>query len=128
MIQRLRTWRQASPALVNFEPGYCVNGWISGSPALPGTLLVAPLESRTERQNGALLPGCVLPRWAFDSSGLGSAGATKPAGGPALLAAASCAVAAFSAKPLSNAAAASVARLLRIKLRMPAPWGYFARA
>ena len=84
MIQLLRTWRQASPAVVNCEPGYWTNGWMSTPISAPGNALVpgwVPL-SRTARQTGALLPGCDLARAALDSSGAGNCGATKPAGAP----------------------------------------------
>jgi hypothetical protein len=39
MIQLLRTWRQASPAVVKREPGYCTKGWISVPISAPGRLV-----------------------------------------------------------------------------------------
>ena len=87
MSHWLRTWRQASPAVVNLDPGYCTKGWIKTPFSAPG-MDVKPgwvPDSRTARHTGALLPGCVLLRSALLSSALGSAGATKPAGGPFLM-------------------------------------------
>ena len=55
MIQRLRTWRPASPALVKTEPGYCTKGWISTPLSMPGARRSRPWlpESRTARTPAA---------------------------------------------------------------------------
>src|SRR5215212_1815762 len=95
MIQRLRTSRQASPAVVRLEPGYWVIAWISTPCSAPGRFVtpgVVP-DSRTPRQNGALLPGWVFARCALVSAGVGS-GATVALPGPAGVADAAGAVAA----------------------------------
>ena len=81
MIHWLRTWRQASPAVVRREPGYWTKGWISTPCSAPGKLLMpfCTPESCTARQKGALLPGWLFERWALLSSACGSAGATNAA-------------------------------------------------
>src|SRR5688572_27996228 len=67
------------------EPGYCVNFCTSTPISLPGSEEYPSLsaESRTARQNGALLPGWLLARSALVSSGFGNAGAVKLGGAPA---------------------------------------------
>src|SRR3954447_20429094 len=78
MIQRLRTWRHASPAVAMFEPGYWVIAWISTPVSAPGRFVTPGVipDWRTPRQNGALLPGWLFARCALLSSGFGSGGTT----------------------------------------------------
>src|ERR1019366_5231347 len=81
MIHPSRICRQASPALVRRVPGYVVKGWIRTPRSPTCRLLTVPgvrPESRTPRQNGALLPGWLRPRCAFVSPGCGSVAATPP--------------------------------------------------
>src|SRR5258705_789449 len=83
MMHWLRTCRQASPALVTREPGYCTKGCTSTPFSAAGRLLMPGLvpESCTSRQNGALLRGCVLARVALSSFGSGTGAAATLAGG-----------------------------------------------
>ena len=117
MIQRSRTWRQASPALVTREPGYCTKRWISTPFSAPGSVLKPSFspELRTPRQNGALLPGCVFARCALVSFGCGSGGATKPAGGP-FIAADAGAEAACCAEAAQHSAASVMASMQRRRI------------
>src|SRR6185295_12750049 len=127
-IQSLRTWRQASPAVVKLEPGYCVKAWIStpfsgpGSAMTPGWLP----ELRTPRQNGALLPGWLIARCALVSLGCGRA--VLLAACSAALAVAEAAVCGWAVLPRASAqllnasAAAPASNQHGIVRRIVAPW------
>src|SRR5688572_11298677 len=68
MIQLLRTCRQASPAVVKREPGYCTGAWIrmpASGAWLLGKLVKPSTPATTPRHMGALLPGCTLLRSAL---------------------------------------------------------------
>src|SRR5687768_1924849 len=68
MIQLLRTCRQASPAVVKREPGYCTGAWIrlpASGAWLLGRLLKPSTPAATPRHMGALLPGWTLLRSAL---------------------------------------------------------------
>jgi hypothetical protein len=129
MIHQLRICLHASPAVVTRVPGYCVIVWIRtpGSPSC--RLLTVPgavPESRTPRQNGALLPGCVRARTAFESVGCGSA--TEAAGAAAagtgsLIGASAGALVCAMAALQSTAASAAPSKPRRIRLCMATP-GY----
>ena len=85
-----------------------MNDWISTPFSVPGRLLTpfSTPDSRTLRQNGALLPGWLLARCALLSSAFGSAGAMKPTGAPTRGADADAVAAASCASALQGSASA----------------------
>ena len=110
----MRTWRQASPAVVRREPGYCTCDWISTPFSAPGSEAVAGLLAGIARR-ARTARCCRAGRGALVSRPGGACGTASAAADAASGCGGGCASAAAARPPRPPTAGAQADRLMALR-------------